>query len=131
VTLIEGTKIYNGVPALAGQCGTCQTIYHADHERAKGEDGTWTKLHLNSAMYLKVGQNIWVDRIFSGMVLNGFYHFHASASAFTEFWNQSCWKVQQTTSQRISRRQVWHAFVQESVRRVAATSGFDIELPDR
>ena len=131
MTLVKGTKIYDNVLALAGQCGTCQTIYHADHERVKGEDGTWMKLYLNSAKYLKVGQNIWVDRNFSRMVLNGFYHFHASASAFMEFWNQTCWKNQQTTSRRISRRQVWHAFIQESVRRVATTSGFDLELPDR
>src|ERR1700690_1012478 len=62
VTLVEGTKIYDNVLALAGHCGTCQTIYHADHERVKGEDGTWMKLYLNSAKYL--------------MVLNGFYHFH-------------------------------------------------------
>jgi len=131
VTLIKGTKIYDDIPVLGGQCGTCQTIYHADHERVKGDDGTWTKLYLNSAKYLKIGQSIWVDRIFSGMVLNGYYHFHASASAFTEFWNQSCWKFQKTTSRKISRRQVWQAFVQESVRRVATTSGFDLELPDR
>ena len=131
VTLVEGTKIYDNVLALAGHCGKCQTIYHADHERVKGEDGTWMKLYLNSAKYLKVGQNIWVDQNFSGMVLNGFYHFHASASAFMEFWNQTCWKNQQTTSRRISRCQVWHAFIQESVRRVATASGFDLELPDR
>jgi hypothetical protein len=65
------------------------------------------------------------------MVLTGFYQFHASASAFMEFWNQSCWKNQQMSSRRISRRQVWHAFIQESVRTVATTAGFDLELPDR
>lgn len=130
-TLVKGTKIYDGVPVLAGYCGKCQAVYHADHERAKGADGTWMKLYLNSAKYLKVGQNIWVDRAFSGAVLNGFYHFHASTSAFVEFWNQSFWKIQQTSSRKISRRQVWQAFVQESVRKLAAVSAFDLELPDR
>jgi hypothetical protein len=130
-TLIKGTKIYDNVPVIAGQCTKCQTVYHADHERAKGADDTWMKLYLNSAKYLKVGQNIWVDRAFSGTVLNGIYHFHASASAFAEFWNQSFWKIQQTNSRKISRRQIWQAFVQESVRKLSTVSGFDLELPDR
>ena len=30
---------------------------------------------------------MWVDHVFSGRVINGIYHFHASSSAFAEFWN--------------------------------------------
>jgi hypothetical protein len=78
-----------------------------------------------------VGQNIWVDRVFSQAVLNGTYHFHASLSAFAEFWNTSFWSTQSTTSRKVSRRQVWQAFVQESVRMVASKSGSNLELPDR
>jgi hypothetical protein len=89
------------------------------------------KLYLNSAKYLKVGQNIWVDHTFSGAVLNGTYHFHASVTAFSEFWNMSFWSTQKTNSSKVSRRQVWQAFIQESVRKVASGSGFDLELPDR
>jgi hypothetical protein len=131
VTLIKATKICDNVPVLAGQCSKCDTIYHADHERFKNKDGTFTKLYLNSAKYLKVGQKIWVDRVFSGAVLNGTYHFHASLSAFAEFWNTSFWSTQSTTSRKVSRRQVWQAFVQESVRMVASKSGSNLELPDR
>jgi CxC5 like cysteine cluster associated with KDZ transposases/CxC6 like cysteine cluster associated with KDZ transposases len=131
VTLIKGTKIYDNVPVLAGHCPTCQTIYHADHERFKNANGTWMKLYLNSAKYLKVGQNIWVDRIFSGAVLGGIYHFHASFSAFAEFWNASFWSTQTTLSKKVSRRQIWQAFVQESVRMVASKSELNLELPER
>jgi hypothetical protein len=89
------------------------------------------KLYINSAKYFKVGQNIWVDRTFSQAVLNGTYHFHASVSAFAEFWNTSFWSTQMTTSKKVSRRQVWQAFVQESVRKVASASHVDLELPDK
>jgi CxC5 like cysteine cluster associated with KDZ transposases/CxC6 like cysteine cluster associated with KDZ transposases len=131
VTLIKGTKIYDNVPVLSGQCPTCLTGYHADHERFQKPDKTWTKLYLNSAKYLKVGQNIWVDRVFSRAVLNGTYHFHASTSAFAEFWNTSFWASQVTVSRKVSRRQIWHAFVEESVRIVAAEAGFDLQLADK
>ena len=100
-TLIKGTKIYDDVPVLSGQCSDCHTGYYADHERIHNADDTWTKVYLGSAKYLKVGQNIWVDRMFSGAVLNGFYHFHASASAFAEFWNASFWSEQITSSRRV------------------------------
>jgi len=131
VTLIKGTKIYDNVPVLSGQCPTCMTGYHADHERFRNADGTWTKLYLNSAKYLKVGQNIWVDRVFSNAVLNGTYHFHASTSAFAEFWNTSFWSSQDTASRKVSRRQIWQAFVQESVRMVASKAGVNLQLPEK
>jgi len=129
--LIKGTKIYESVPVLAGQCPQCQTGYHADHEHSHNAENTWMKLYLNSAKYLKVGQNIWVDRTFSGAVLSGIYNFHASITAFVEFWNMSFWTTQWTNSRKVSHCQVWQAFIQESVRRVASASGFDLELPDR
>jgi hypothetical protein len=97
-TLIKGTKIYENVPVLTGQCTQCKTGYYADHERYLNDDNNWMKLYLNSAKYLKVGQNIWVDRTFSGAVLNGTYNFHASVAAFAQFWNTSFWLTQQTSS---------------------------------
>ena len=38
---------------------------------------------INSAHYLKVGQNIWVNCQFSCAVLNAMYDFHASAQNFS------------------------------------------------
>jgi len=91
VTLVKGTKIYDKVPVLAGHCPKCKAIYYADHEHFVDER--------------------LVDRVFSGAVLNGSYHFHASFSAFMEFWNDSFQSTQYTTSRKFSQRQVWQAFV--------------------
>jgi hypothetical protein len=126
--LIGGTSIYQAV-VVAGQCPTCKTIYYADHEHSV-HNGKEMKLYLNSAKYLKVGQKVWVNRIFSSTVINAFYNFHASSSAFAEFWNMSFWSTQNSDSRKITRRQVWQAFVQESIRRIAETSGRELELPD-
>jgi len=85
---------------------------------------------LNSASYIKIGQELWVDHIFSKAVVNGTYSFHASASAYMEFWNNSFGKTQQHTRSPLSRRQIWQAFVQESIRTVAAASSYSLELLD-
>ena len=57
---------------LSGKCPQCKTIYYADHETSEpiDKDGG-TKFYLNNAKYLKVGQSVWVDRVFSGGVING------------------------------------------------------------
>jgi len=75
-----------------------------------------------------VGQSVWVDRVFSGGVINGIYSFHASSAAFAEFWNDTFWSTQKTQSRKISRRQIWHAYVQESLRVVAQASGHTLEI---
>jgi len=65
----------------------------ADHERAKKTDGTWSKVYLTTADYIKAGQKLWVDCIFANSILNGMYSFHASAAAFSEFWTNSFGKA--------------------------------------
>ncbi|KAF8991269.1 hypothetical protein BDQ17DRAFT_1255080 [Cyathus striatus] len=75
-------------------------------------------VHLNSAKYLKVGKKLWVDRAFSQGVLNGIYSFHASAAAYMEYWNNSF-----GNEKEISQRQVWKAFIHESIHMVAKPSG--------
>jgi CxC5 like cysteine cluster associated with KDZ transposases len=100
-TLIKGSTIYEDVHVLSGKCPLCKTIYYADHESSgKNDDedgGGSVKFYLNNAKYLKVGQSVWVDRVFSKGVINGMYHFHASASAFAEFWNDTFWSSQKNT----------------------------------
>ena len=63
VTLIKEATIYENVPVLTGQCNVCNTKYLADHERAVEhvEENRFSRLYLNSAKYLKVGQALWVD----------------------------------------------------------------------
>ena len=130
VTLIKGSDIYENVQVLTGYCPSCKTTYHADHERVLQDDNRHTRVYLNSAKYLKVGQNLWVDRVFSNAVVNGMYSFHASASAFTEFWNNTSWRFHEGNAKKITRRQVWQSFVQESIRSIAAVSNINIELQD-
>ena len=132
-TLIKGSKIHEEVHVLSGKCPQCKTIYYADHETSapidkNSDNDSGTKVYLNNAKYLKVGQSVWVDRVFSGGVINGIYHFHASSSAFAEFWNDTFWSSQKTQSRKISRRQIWHTFVQESMRMVAKSSEVTLEM---
>ena len=77
VTLIKDSRIYDSVHVVSGKCTRCNTKYYADH-KTSNSNGTRMRFYLNSAKYLKIGQSVWVDRIFSGGVINGIYNFHAS-----------------------------------------------------
>lgn len=124
VTLIKGTHVYKNVSVLKGQCSECKTVYYADHESIPHPSSETTQLYLNNAQYLKVGQSTWVDRIFSNAVISGTYSFHASAAAYTEFWNNSFGHQ----GFELTRRQTWQSFVQESVRAIATESDTNLEL---
>jgi hypothetical protein len=117
------------VHLIKGYCKTCKTIYYADRE-SYDEDNEKKRYYLNTAKYLKLGSNVWADRIFSSSVVNGTYSFHASSSAFTEFWNDSFWSGQNTICRKLSRRQVAAAYVQETIRRVAQSSGCQLTIAD-
>jgi hypothetical protein len=71
-------------------------MYYADHECATMEnrEKKISRIYLNTARYLKVGQNTWVDRSFSHAVVSGVYHFHASVASYAEYWNDGIWKQQ-------------------------------------
>ena len=60
--------MYQNVPVLTGQCSKCKTSYSADHETlsevVSEEETQNRRIYLNSAQYLKVGQSLWVDRVF-------------------------------------------------------------------
>ena len=112
---------------MTGKCPLCDTRYSADRERfLDPKDNNWKRLYINNARYLKVGQNLWVDRSFSKAVMNGMFSFHASSQAYTQFWNNSYG----STSTNITLRHVWQAFTQESIRTIAAESSHSIELID-
>jgi hypothetical protein len=128
VTLIKEDIVYQDVPVLTGKCTTCDTTYHADHERFRDKHQMWSKCYLNSARFLKIGQSLWVDRKFSHSVLSAIYNFHASASAFMQYWNDQS-SISDSNFQ-IMRRQVWQAFVQESIRTIASAKNIDLELKD-
>jgi len=92
VRLIKNFGVFDEVPVYSGHCKVCNTTYYADHERASTEiEGNHERLYLNSAKYIKIGQQLWVDRAFTRAVLDGMYTFHASAAAYSEFWNLLTW----------------------------------------
>ena len=131
VTLVKNNTIYKNVLVLTGKCPNCTTLYSADHERSPeiNEENQFTNLYLNSAKYIKVGQNIWVDRVFSNAVVNAMYSFHALASAYMEFWNISFGKTQHV-SHKLSCHQIWQAFVQESIRTIATSANMELSVQD-
>jgi CxC5 like cysteine cluster associated with KDZ transposases len=115
---------------LTGRCRNCTTLYSADHECSAEieEENHFTNLYLNSAKYVKVGQSICVDRVFSNAVVNAMYSFHASASAYMEFWNNSLGKTEQEVLYKMSCCQIWQAFVQESIHTIAASADMEMSL---
>jgi hypothetical protein len=127
VTLIKGTEVFKNVQLLSGYCNNCETIYYADHERTASTVNTEAmQLYLNSALYIKIGQKLWVDRKFSTSVMNGTYHLHASTSGWANYFNDTYGNDCIT----LSRRQVWAAFIQESIRQASEISNLDFVTRD-
>jgi hypothetical protein len=127
VRLIKDFKSYEQVPVYSGHCKECKTMYYADHERApSNNEREHERVYLNSAKFIKIGQSLWVDRAFTTAVLSGMYTFHASAAAYSDFWNNAF----DTVGGEMRRRQVWQAFVQESIRLVASASNTLLTIKD-
>jgi hypothetical protein len=126
VQLIKNFISYQKVPVLRGYCKECKTTYYADHERAPIANGNrHERVYLNAAKHVKIGSNLWVDRRFTSAVLSGMYTFHASAAAFSDFCNDAL-----SYLGKVTRRQIWNAFVQESIRFISANLGTDLTLQD-
>jgi hypothetical protein len=92
VTLIKGQTVHQHVPVLTEKCPSCQTLYAANHERFEDTStiqNTFKQVYLNSAKYLKIGQSLWADRGFATSAINAMYNFHSSASAYSEYWNNT------------------------------------------
>jgi hypothetical protein len=107
VTLIKSTEVFKNVQLLSGYCNNCETIYYADHEHTASTVNTEAiQLYLNSALYIKVGRKLWVDRKFSTSVMNGIYHLHASTSGWANYFNDTY----SNDCITLSRCQVWAAF---------------------
>ena len=58
VTLIKGSTIHENVHVLTRKCPKCKKIYLADQECVMEPDGRYTRVYLNSAKYLKIGQSL-------------------------------------------------------------------------
>ena len=128
VTLIKDNTVFQDVPVLTGRCTTCDTTYHGDHEKFRDKHNIWNKCYLSSARFLKVGQSLWVDQKFSHSVLSATYNFHASTSAFMQFWNDC--NLVTNSNIKVMRRQIWQAFIQESIRTITTAKKIDLELKE-
>ncbi|KAF9492242.1 hypothetical protein BDN71DRAFT_1509604 [Pleurotus eryngii] len=129
VTLLKGSQCLEKVPVLAGRCSSCNSLYWADHERFTQNNGDDLCLYFNNAKYLKVGKSVWVDHTVSEAIVNANYSFHASTAAITEFWNFSFVKPNGGTF-KLGRRQVWKAFVKESIQQMAKFNKRQIVFED-
>jgi hypothetical protein len=129
VALIKEHTVHQNVPVLTGKCPRCKTLYAANYEHFQDTltvQNNLMRVYLNSAKYLKIGKSLWVDHLFSTSVINAMYGFHASASAYAEYWNNTFGTEQFS----VTRRQIWKAFVQQSVHTIAEKCGIDAEFND-
>jgi len=132
VTLIRGNMVLKEALVFTGICHVCQTHYGADHEsflvsvQNQGSQNIKKRqeIYLNSARYLKIGNNLWVDRTFSNSVLNATYSFHASANTYTQYWNNTFGMINQI---KIGRKQIEQTFIQESIRTIAESMETEFE----
>ncbi len=130
VHLIKDFTAFDDVPVLSGHCKECKTKYYADHERAPMDDGQQhERVYLNSARYVKIGHNLWVDHSFTSAVLSAMYNFHGSAAAYADFWNDAMNNSFKETA-NVTRCQIWQAFMQESICLVASSSNIDLTMQD-
>ncbi|KAF9455257.1 hypothetical protein BDZ94DRAFT_1278521, partial [Collybia nuda] len=58
------------------------------------------------------------------------YSFHASSSAYAEYWNNSFWRGASVDTNKVSRRQIWGSFVQESIRSIAGAANVNLEVQE-
>ena len=67
-----------------------------------------------------------MDQQFASGVINGMYSFHASAAAYTEYWNNSFG----SSDFNFTHCQIWQSSVQESLREISSDCRVDLELSD-
>ncbi|TFK31937.1 hypothetical protein BDQ12DRAFT_701384 [Crucibulum laeve] len=124
ITLIKGNTIYENACVLT-------VLYSADHEHIPSDDhGKNNRVYLNTAKYLKIGHNLWCDQSFSNGVVTAMYSFHASAAAYTEYWNNTFGIINEEKIKIITHWQIWQAFVQESIQTVLEASKSHLTLND-
>ena len=58
------------------------------------------------------------------------YSFHASASAYIDYWNSAFGQINLDNLATLSWQLIWQAFVQESLRTTAADQDVDLKLND-
>jgi hypothetical protein len=120
VTVIKGTKVHKNALILAAECPACDALYYPDHSSHLLPGSTEReRYYVKTAPFIKAGTNLWVDPVFCDSVLNAHYSYSSTAS-FVEHWNNSYGAGSQTGSTfKLTRRHVFEAFTQYSIRQIA------------
>ena len=122
VTLIKGTTIHRKVYVLSGLCTHCNSKYYADRKGIDQISANKRVQYLNSAKYMKIGQSTWVD--------SGMHSFHASAAAYTNYWDNAFGEVNLNHMAALSRKHIGQTFIQESTRVIAANQNHNLTLSE-
>ena len=72
---------------------------------------------------------MWADHNFSSAVVKSMYSFHVSANSYCDYWNNTFGSSNPANRLKLGQKQVWQAFVQESIRTVASSDDVDFETP--
>ena len=58
------------------------------------------------------------------------YSFHASAAAYTDYWNNAFGEVNLNHMAPLSHKHIWQTFIQESTRVIAANQNHNLTLSE-
>ena len=70
---------------------------------------------------------MWADHNFLSAVIKSMYSFHASANTYCDYWNNTFGSSNPAYKLKLGQKQVWQAFVQESIQTVASSDNADFE----
>ena len=79
---------------------------------------------------MKIGWSTWVDCTFGNAVVSGMYSFHASAAAYTDYWNNAFGEVNLNWMGSLSCKHIWQTFIQEFTRVIAANQDHNLTLSE-
>lgn len=127
VSVIIPFTTYTAI-ALGGRCEKCGVIYYADHKSFSSLDPEQPPMeYINSAHFLKIGQTIWTTWEFANMILQAMYSFHGSAATIMDFYN----RISSSGKFQVTRRHIWQAFAQISIRLISEHTKRKFTLPSR
>lgn len=120
ITVIQGTTMHTNAKLIAGKCTVCKSKYYpgySSHPHVDDPDNEKANLRYFTpdALFLKIGRNLWVDRIFAYALLQALYTF-ANFSSYAVYWTKCYWPS--GLDGKLTFRNVKECFLQESIRRV-------------
>jgi hypothetical protein len=112
--------------AVTSECPNCARRYTVDGSSTLDPlSGSRSHAYTNEAPFLRVGDNLYVDRHFAATQDAAIYRFHANFGSFANFVSDALGSSSPTARERyrFTQRQSKALFVQASLRRIAASVG--------